>query len=240
MKFLITPAFLLLTLAGQSQNLQFHYDFRHTIEPELNSVNYPTFSFEYFKNIDTLDSGSFLMKFQADLNGKDNNIGQVYTQISQSLKFWDPGIYLSVTYSGGLGVTPTLSGYYITNSLGVGPAFPFQWKGAWISTGIYMRINFFPEPSYDPMATIYFGKGFFNYRIFSGGSFTFWTENKNRGTEFTGDLRGKKFCFYGDPQIWFKIEKKLSLGSRINVYYHLLTDDNKLQAYPTFGIRYEF
>ncbi len=240
MKFLLFPAFFLIMISGQSQNLQLHYDLRHTIDPNLNSMNFPTFTFEYFKNIDTISTGSFLLKLQADLNGRDNNLGQVYTQISQSLKFWKPKIYISLYYSGGLGVTPSLSGFYIANSLGLGLANPFQWKGAWISTSLSFRINFFDKCSYDPMATIYFGKGFFNYRIFSGGSFTFWTENRNQGNDYTKGLKGKKFSFFGDPQVWFKIKNGFSAGSRLNVYYHILITENQIQLYPTIGVKYQF
>ena len=79
MKLVLFSLFLVFSVPAFSQNLQLHYDFRHSIDPALNPGNYPGFSFEYFKNIDTLGTGSFLMKLQADLNGKNENIGQVYT-----------------------------------------------------------------------------------------------------------------------------------------------------------------
>lgn len=224
MKFLLLPAFFLFSLTGLSQNLQIHYDIRHTIDPVLNPVNFPTFSFEYFKNIDTVNTGSFLLKLQADLNGKNSNIGQVYAQISQSIKFWKPKVYLSVNYSGGLGVTPSLFGYYLSNSFGAGISYPFQWNGAWFATNLIFRYIAYHKPSFDPQLTLYFGKGFFNYRIFTGGSFVFWTENRNQGDDLTKDLKGKKFAFFGDPQIWIKIKNGFSVGSRINVYYNLLSD----------------
>lgn len=240
MKYLLFSAFLFLSLKVGSQNLQVHYDFRHTTDPKLNSKNFPTFSFEYFKNIDTLDTGSFLLKLNAQLDGKNNNMGQVFTQVSQSLRFWNPKVYLSLNYSGGLGVTPTSFGYYLYNSFGVGLAYPFQWKGAWVATSLCFRINVFDKPSYDPQFNLYFGKGFFNYKIFIAGSFVFWTQNRNQGNEYTKDLKGKKFVFFGDPQIWFKIKNGFSIGSRINVYYHLLSEDNQIQFYPTLGTKYQF
>lgn len=240
MKYLLFLASLFISLKGGSQNLQVHYDFRHTTDPKLNSKNFPTFSFEYFKNIDTLDTGSFLLKLNAQLDGKNSNIGQVFTQISQTLRFWKPKVYLSLNYSGGLGVTPDSFGYYLSNSFGVGPAFPFQWKGAWVATSICFRINVFDIPSYDPQFNLYFGKGFFNYKIFAAGSFVFWTQNRNQGNEYTKDFKGKKFVFFGDPQIWFRIKNGFSVGSRINVYYHLLSENNKIQLYPTLGTKYQF
>ncbi|MCX6254673.1 MAG: DUF5020 family protein [Bacteroidia bacterium] len=240
MKFLLLSAFLFLTLAGFSQNLQLHYDFRHTTDPKLNSKNFPTFSFEYFRNIDTLDTGSFLLKLNAQLDGKNNNMGQVFTQVSQSLRFWKPKVYLSFNYSGGLGVTPNSFGYYLSNSFGVGAAYPFQWKGAWVATSLSFRINTFDKTSYDPQFNLYFGKGFINYKIFTAGSFVFWTQNRNQGNDNTKDLKGKKFAFFGDPQIWFRIKNGFSIGSRINVYYHLLSEDDQIQFYPTLGTKYQF
>jgi hypothetical protein len=220
MKLLFFSAFIILFMPGISQNLQVHYDFRHTIDPESTSGNFPGFSFEYFKNVDTAETGSFLIKVQADLNGRNQNVGQVYTQISQSLKFWDPKIYLSFNYSGGLGVTPAFYGYYLANSFGAGVAYPFQLLGAWVATNLVFRYTAFEQPSYDPQFTVNFGKGFFNYAIFISGSFVFWTENKNQGNEFTKYLSGKKFAFFGDPQFWLRIIKGLSAGTRFNVYYH--------------------
>lgn len=218
MKFLIISACLLLTLTGFSQNLQLHYDFRHTTDPTLNSKNFPTFSFEYFKNIDTIGTGSFLLKLDAHLSGENNNVGQVFTQVSQSLRFWKPKVYLSLNYSGGLGVKPTSFGYYLSNSFGVGASYPFQWNGAWVAPSLSFRINVFDKPSYDPQFTLYFGKGYINYKIFTAGSFVFWTQNRNQGNDYTKDLNGKKFAFFGDPQIWFRIKNGFSVGSRINVY----------------------
>lgn len=240
MKQLICIALVLSVAVADAQNLQIHYDFRHSIDPERNPTNFPGFSFEYFKQIDTLGSGSFLLKIQADLHGNKNNVGQVFTQLSQSIRFWKPRIYLSFNYSGGLGVTPSSYGFYLVNSFGAGIAYPFQWKGAWLSASVLYRYNAFDKPSYDPQLTFYFGKGFFNYTIFTAGSFVFWTQNKNQGTVFTQNLRGKKLAFFGDPQIWFKIKNGVSMGSRVNVFYHILSEDRRIQCYPTVGLKYQF
>lgn len=239
MKISILMLMMVLTIEGFTQNLQLHYDFRHSADPELNEKNFPSVSFEYFKAIDTLGLGSFLLKFDSYLNGSKNNVGQVFTQVSQTFRFWKPKVYLSLNYSGGLGVTPTSYGYYISNSFGAGLAYPFQWKGAWLSTSLCIRMNVFEKPSYDPQVIVYFGKGFLNYRIFTAGSFVCWTENRNQGNDFTADLTGKKFAFFGDPQVWFKLTDIVSLGSKINVYYLVLSNDNQLQLYPTVGLKFQ-
>jgi hypothetical protein len=157
MKLVLFSVFIAFSVTAFSQNLQMHYDFRHTIDPRSNAGNYPSFSFEYFKNIDTVGTGSFLMKLQADLNGKNNNTGQVYTQLSKTHRFWKPKIYLSLNYSGGLGVTPSSFGYYLSNSYGMGISCPFQWHGAWVAASLILRYTAFDRPSYDPQLTLYFG-----------------------------------------------------------------------------------
>jgi hypothetical protein len=239
-KCLFVLTFLFLSASGFSQNLQLHYDFRHSLDPKLNEENFPSLSFEYFKLLDTLGTGSFLIKIQADLKGKQKNIGQVFLQLSQSLRFWKPKIYLYLNYTGGLGVTPTSFGYHIANSYGVGLSYPFQWKGAWLAVNASVRYNAFAKPSYDPQLTFYFGKGINNYKFFTAGSFVAWTQNRDLGEDFTRDQKGKKFACFGDPQFWWNIKNGLSVGTRVNVFYHTLTDNDKVQLYPTMGLKYQF
>jgi hypothetical protein len=240
MKIHILAILLSSAVASTAQNLQFHYDFRHTIDPRNNDRNFPFLSFEYFRQLDTVGTGSFLMKVQADLRGNNRNIGQAFIQLSQSIKFWEPVIYLYFSYSGGLGVNSDAFGYHIANSYGVGVSHPFQWKGAWLSASLSFRYNAFENPSYDPQLTFYFGKGFMNYRIFIAGSFVFWTQNRDLGIDFTRESSGKKLAFFGDPQIWIKFVHNLSVGTRINVFYQVISNENRAQFYPTIGLKYQF
>ncbi|MDJ1494296.1 DUF5020 family protein [Cytophagaceae bacterium DM2B3-1] len=223
-----------------SQDLQLHYDFRHSVDPKHNTANFPMISFQYFKDVDTNATGSFLLKVQSFLSGDKNNTGQTFIQISQTLKFWKPKVYFSLNYTGGLGIAPPSFGYYLTNSFGAGISYPFQWKGAWLSANLLYRYNAFHKPSHDPQLTFYLGKFFANYKIFVEGSIVAWTENKDQGIDYTKGQKGKKLAFYGDPQIWFRIKKGFFIGSRISLYYHLVSQDNKVQAYPTIGTKYQF
>jgi hypothetical protein len=232
--------FLLFTTTTNAQDIQFHYDFRHSVDPKLNPKNFPMISFQYFKAIDTSSTGSFLLKVQSFLSGEKGNTGQVFFQVSQTLKFWKPKIYLSAGYNGGLGIAPPSYGYYLNNTFGLGAARPFQWKKAFFSTSLLYRYSAFNKASFDPQLTLYIGRGFLNYKLFFEGSFVFFTENRNIGVEYTKHLNGKKFAFYGDPQIWFRVKNNLSAGTRLSVYYHLLNNGNQIQAYPTLGIKYKF
>ena len=149
-------------------------------------------------------------------------------------------MYLSLNYTGGLGVANGSFGYYLTNSFAVGASYPFTWKGAWLSASVLYRYNAFSRASHDTQLIFYFGKGLWNYRVFIAGSFVAWTENRNQGNDLTTGQNGKKFAFFGDPQVWIKIKKGLSVGSRINVYYNLIIPGNNVQVYPTIGAKYQF
>lgn len=210
---------------------------RHSTYPKLYSRNYPAISFEYFKLLDS-SRGSFLAKVQFDLNGSKSNMGQSFIQLSQTLRFWRPKVELAMTYTGGVGTTPDSFGFYINNSLGIGAAYPFQWRGAFFSSILIFRYNAFERPSYDPQLTFYAGKGYFGYKLFVSVSFTFWTQNNDMGIDATKELSGKGFKFFGDPQIWVKVIGAFSLGSRVYIYHNIL--NRETQFFPTLGAKYQF
>jgi len=238
MKILLLCLLSTAGLVGQAQQLQLHYDFRHSLDPARTPRNFTTLTYEYFKGTDS--TGSFLLKMQTDFSGENNNVGQLFIQVSKNVRFDRAKVELALSYSGGLGVAPPSYGYYLTNAFGIGLAYPFQWQSAWFSTSLVYRLNAFVRPSHDAQFTFYFGKGIFNYRILVAGSLVAWSENRNQGTTLTNGLTGKKVAFFGDPQCWVKVSKQVSVGSRINLYYHTLTTENRLQVYPTLAVRNQF
>lgn len=239
MKYYLLFVFGMSTSSLFAQNLQLHYDLRHTIDPAHNSMNFPTIYFEYFKSKDT--SGSFFIKMESDLDGENHNTGKFFMQVSQSFKLWKPKIYLQMQYTGGLGIAePGSYGYYITNAFQLGAVYPFQWQKAWFSTSLSYVYNAFKKPSNDIAYSLYWGRGFWNYKFEFSGDFNLMTQNKNLGDSFTSNLGGKRVSFFAEPQIWFKIHSGFSLGSKINMYYHVLTSDNIFQVYPTIAARFKF
>lgn len=239
MKYLLVFSFVVISSSISGQVLQLHFDPRHTLDPAHNAMNFPTIYFEYFKAKDT--SGAFFMKTEADLEGTDHNVGKFFTQVSQSFKLWKPKIYMQLQYSGGMGIAePGSYGYYITNAYSIGAVYPFQWKGAWFSTSLSYTLNAFKKPSNDLLYSLYWGKGFWNYKVEFSGDVELYTMNKDLGDAYTSGLHGKWISFFGEPQVWFKIHNGFSLGSKINMYFHVLTDENLLQVYPTIAARIKF
>jgi len=261
---LFLPLALVAAATLSAQELQLHYDPRHTLDPSQYAHNFPTLYFQYFKNQDSgytpkksldlsekrdtfsqrpvfrisIKPGSFLLKVQTDLQGASHNIGQTYIQVSQSFRCWKPPVFLSLQYSGGLGVTePKEYSYYINNAFSLGLSYPFQWKGAWLSAVLNYKYIPYPKPTHDPLFTLYWWSGYFHYKLEFSGDFSIWTENKDHGDAYTAGQRGKRFFFFAEPQLWYNINKTFSLGTKINAYYHINTPDDRLQVYPTAGVR---
>jgi len=245
MKYLVL--LIILTSRGYlfAQNLQLHYDFRHTIDPAHNSQNFPTLYFEYFKAMDSTSSfikpNSFFMKIEDDLQGDRDNIGKSFIQVSQTFRLWRPKIFAAIQYSGGLGVTdPAQYSYYINNCLSVGPSYPFQWKGAYFNAELFYNYNILKKPSSDVMLSFYWGKGFWNYKMEFDGDFELYTLNHNQGDVATQNLKGKLVSFFGEPQVWFKIKRGFSMGSKAIMYYHVIIPQNLFEIYPTIAARVKF
>lgn len=218
-----------------------HYDARHTFDPGRNAKNYPTVYFEYFKPADTslmAKSGSFLLKVQADFAGEQTNIGKYFMQISQEVRFWKPKVYLNLQYNGGLGVTsPRQYSYYILNTYSAGVSYPFKLGSTYLSGVLNFRHVPYAKASNDAMFTLYFYKGILNYRAELAGDFSIWTENKNHGDDFTAGDQGKRFFFFAEPQFWYNLNRSIAFGTKVNTHYHVLTNENVLQVYPTAAIK---
>lgn len=225
-----------------AQTLQLHYDARHTLDPKHTNRNFATVYFEYFKTQDSgkafIKPGSFLLKMQADFLGPKSNMGKFYMQVSQSFRCWQPKVFVNVQYSGGLGVTePTQYSYYITNAYSVGVSYPFKWGSAYMSSVLNYKYVSYKKASRDFLYTLYWWKGLWNYRGEWAGDFSIWTENKNHGDDDTKDLHGKRFFFFAEPQLWYRLKGALSIGTKVNMYYHVLMPDNRLAVYPTLAIK---
>lgn len=232
-------------LAGatvKAQDLQLHYDLRHTVSPGDNPNNFPTLYFNYWKMRDSgthlIKPGDFLLKTEADMLGEGNNIGKFYVQVSQSFRCWTPKIFLQLQYSGGAGITdPKQYSYYITNTYQAGAEIPFHWNGAWFSSILDYKYVSYSLPTNDFIYTFYWWKGLLHYKLEFAGDFSLWTENRNHGDAATAGLTGKRAFFFAEPQVWYNLNHAIALGSKLNCYYHVNTITNVFQTYPTLAIK---
>ncbi|WP_166727730.1 DUF5020 family protein [Mucilaginibacter gilvus] len=243
MKFLFfLTAILFANGLVYGQQLQLHYDLRHTLNPVRNAKNFPTMYFEYFKTIDSgktlVKPGNFLLKLQADLVGEQANIGKYYMQVSQEVRFWQPKLFINLQYSGGLGITtPRQYSYYIVNTYAIGLSYPFKIGDAYLSSVLNYKYVPYTRPSHDLLFTTYFYKGLLNYKAEIAGSFSCWTENKNHGDDPEINLKDKRFYFFFEPQFWYKVNGGLYIGTKLNAFYHVNTADNIVEVYPTAAVK---
>ncbi|KAA6333587.1 hypothetical protein EZS27_018014 [termite gut metagenome] len=177
---------------------------------------------------------------QADMSGQKNNIGKAYIQVTQTLRMWEPKIFLHFSYSGGLGVTePKQYSYYIVNTFAAGAAYNIQWKGFWLSNVLDYKYVPYTRSTHDLLYTLYWWKGLYNYKVEFAGDFSIWTENKNHGDDDTKDMHGKRFSFFDEPQLWYNVSNRWAVGTKINMFYHVNTTDNIFQVFPTIAIKYK-
>lgn len=242
MRSFFVLSLLLASVTTFAQSLQLHYDLRHTFDSKHTTQNFPTLYFEYFKNSDTgkiaKNLGPFQIKTQADFIGNQSNISQFYMQVFQQFRFWKPKVYINLQYAGGLGVTiPREYSYYIVNTYSAGISFPFKIGSAYLSNDVDFRYSAYQKASHDLSYTFYFWQGLFNYKAEFSGDFTIWTQNRNHGDDLTAGMQGKQLSFFAEPQVWYKINKTFAVGSKVNMYYHVLNASNMVQIYPTAAIR---
>ena len=68
----------------------------------------------------------------------------------------------------------------------------------------------------------------------------FWSQNRNRGDDYTSGLPGKRRSFLVENELWWRAAKLISVGSEIRVSRNVYASDGRLLVYPTLGLRYQF
>jgi len=222
---------------AQAQDLQLHYDWRHTVDPRNNARDFPALTFKTFK---ALEFGSFLLKLEANLDGTQHNVSKGYLEVSQTVRFWKAPVYALGEYTGGLGLFDGASGgVYIANAYLFGVAYPFRMNGSWASASVAYKHTSFSRASHDPQATLYWGRPLGKRWAFASTG-VFWTQNRNHGDEFTANLRGKEGAFLLENEIWWRAVGLVSVGSEVRVSRNVYANDGRLLVYPTLGVRYLF
>jgi hypothetical protein len=220
-----------------AQTLQLGYDLRHTIDPGHNERDFVTGTFETFK---AGSHGSLLAKLEADLSGKHNDLGKLYLQLSQSLKFWRFPVSLHLEYSGGIGVVgETETAYHIANTYSVGAESAFRLLKGWGSAYLAYRYTSLDRPSHDVASSFWWGRDL-GRRVSLTGYFVLWTVNRNRGDAWTQQLHGKKLSGLGEPRLWVNLNQSFAVGSEVRLYYHVYDYADRLLVYPILAVKYQF
>ncbi|MFZ4455681.1 MAG: DUF5020 family protein [Bacteroidales bacterium] len=238
MKQLFIAIIAMASLTISAQNIQLHYDMRHTMNAGNEDRNFVTATYEMLK-FDKL--GSWFMFIDADFNQKKNNIGAIYTEISRSFSLGKCPVQAHIEFNGGLFRTPDNFGNSIENAYLVGAEYPFQLKGFNITTYLAYKYNSFAKTSHDVQWTGVWDGNILDNKVTLSGFIDVWSENK-MNFDKTEKLGGKKIILMTEPQIWYNlVPKKFSIGSEIEItrnFYPYPETEGRVYVYPTLAVKY--
>jgi len=218
-----------------AQNLQLHYDFRHALHSKNLAFpdNYVTTTFEMFKPDKW---GSTFMFVDMDYNQSKGNIGTAYWEIARDFKIGKCPIMPHIEYNGGVGNAVGF-GFSIPNAYLVGASYPFSCGNANFSTYIAYKYNAFKKTSNDVQWTGTWGIPVLDGKMTLSGFIDIWSENKDHGDGLNTES-GKKVIVLTEPQIWYNVNSKLSVGSEIEISNNFY--GNKAYVCPTIAAKWNF
>ncbi|WP_294082024.1 DUF5020 family protein [Proteiniphilum sp. UBA5384] len=231
-------AIMCATATIQAQNLQLHFDPRHSLygDKVFTPINYLTATFEMFKPDQW---GNTFMFVDIDFSFDKRNPGLAYTEIAREFKIGDFPLLPHIEYNGGLGlVRATDGGFSIPSSYLGGVGYPFQLGNFFLSTYVAYKLNAFEKTSHDAQWTVTWNSTLASGKLSLAGFLDIWSENKNRLG--TGDEKGKKMVLLSEPQIWYNITSQLAVGSEVEVSYNFVAGTEKFYAIPTVATKWNF
>ncbi len=230
-KILLTLLLFSSLGALRAQNLQLHFDPRHTFygsDVPTASQNYLTATFEMFKPDQW---GSTFMFVDFDLNNSKKNIGLVYAEIAREFKIGDFPLMPHLEFNGGLG-----NGFSIPSSYMAGFGYPFQLGNFFMSTYVAYKLNAFQEVSNDAQWTVTWNATVAGGKLSLAGFLDLWSENKDH----TGAESGKKLIMLSEPQIWYNFTPNFALGTEVELSYNFVVGPNHFYAIPTLATKWNF
>lgn len=240
-KFVLLSCLLVMAIAANAQNLQFHYDLGRSLYSNEEATRQKvTLTFEQFKADAT---GSWF--WFIDLDMYHDGMKGAYTEISREFTFAEtsPSTSLAahVEYDGGMQTFKYGGGTRFQNAALAGVALNghnADFSSTWSIQALYKQ--YFKYGSANAYATAQL-TGVWGVN-FAGGKGTFsgfldiW-----RGENGAGD---GQICLLSEPQIWYNVNKHLSLGSEIEVSSNFIfpdcPTDKSFYINPTLAVKYNF
>lgn len=234
---LFISLFLISTLSAQ--NVQLHYDFG---KPENgDSRDFFVSTFEFFRP-DSLGKTFLFADFEFNAKKPVHGVSSGYFEISR--EFYIPwfkhynylrDIGFHMEYNGGSAIKSIDSvktiGYNLTKSWLTGFSFPVRIKNFSLSTILLYKYT--PESeSNDIQVTLVWFQMLFKHRVVLDGFADFWTNENENGR--------KDLVIYSEPQIWFNVYRKFSIGSEFKISYNFIPGSERVEVFPTLGVKYDF
>lgn len=233
MRKVIFALFVFVTISSQAQNLQVMYDFG-------NGRQNVTSTLEMFKP-DKWGNTFFFVDMEFN-GGTDKQPSLAYMEIARCLKFWDGPLSAHVEYNGGL-LLSGAAGFPINNAYLAG--VDYAWHDKNFSKFLNLKVLYKNIQGKNPASfqiTGVWNLNFLKNKLTVSGFADFWREDNMNFTNGSGDVivpTNTKFVFLTEPQIWYNVNKNLSLGGEIEVASNFGTVDG-LKVCPALGAKWNF
>lgn len=242
MKYIFLPLLILISSISEAQNIQLHYDFGQF--EDGTKRNYPVGTFEMFRP-DSL--GYTFMFIDFEFNSPDRPAGVSSGYFELSREFYLPwfrhnkalkNLGLHIEYNDGSIIFPvndsTTLGTNVGSSWLGGLGYPLRIGGFTLNTMLlykYKRESDAP----DFQITFAWFHMFWKQRITVSGFFDVWSQ-----IDFTSNTGEKKLVLYAEPQVWYNVTRKLSIGSEFKLSKNFFPGSTRLEVFPTIGAKWSF
>lgn len=227
---LITIVFFSMT--SVAQNLQVMYDFGSGRQNVTSTL-------EMFKP-DKWGNTFFFVDME--FNGNDHQPSLAYMEIARCLKFWDGPISAHVEYNGGL-LNAGPFGFPINNAYLAG--VDYGWNSKDFTKFLNLKLLYKSIQGKNANSfqlTGVWNLNFLKNKLTVSGFADFWREDNMNFIDATGAIivpTNTKYVFLSEPQIWYNVNKNLSLGGEIELSANFGTVDG-FKVCPALGAKWNF
>jgi len=239
LRFLLPLLFISTSLF--SQNLQLHYDLGKY--EDGTKRNFFVGTFEFFRP-DTHGYTFLFTDFEFDSPNNPSGVSLGYFEISRS--FYMPWfrnnkalkeLGFHIEYNDGSVIyefEDNVYGENLRSSWLTGFEYPFKLGKFVLNTQIlYKYIRGSDAPDFQ--ITFVWYQLLFRDKITLAGYVDLWSQD-----DFFGNPEKKVLVLYSEPQIWYNVIPHLSVGSEFKISKNFIPNTNRLEVFPTIGIKWEF
>ncbi len=228
-KTFVTFLFFFPVFTVSAQNIQLHYDLRHTLH-ENSAADWAGQNF-LFTTVEMFRPdrwGSTFLFIDMTYAGNKGGINSAYWEIARDLQCWKAPVAFHIEYNGGI------AGRSIPNAYLAGISWTPSCTKIHVNTYLAYKYNAFEKASHDIQWTVSWQYTTAKKHFTACGFVDVWTENK----DFTGNTSGKKIVVISQPQFWYNVTKHFSAGSEININYNFHASN--VFVTPTLAVKWNF
>lgn len=219
-----------------SQNVQLHYDMG-------DGRQYFTSTVEFFK-LDKWGNTFFFIDMDysgTQIDGENApGVGLAYWEIAREIKLWKAPVAIHLEYNGGVSANKNVRTF--GTAYLVGPSYTFlakDFSGSLTLMALYKNIrNTLNDTPHNFQFTAVWTKNFFKNKLTFNGFLDYWQENHLVFSKAGAPVVSKS-VFLCEPQLWYNINKNLSVGGEVEFSNDFAGSDG-FYVRPTMAAKWNF